>query len=279
MKSLVLHPQSQERYAYFVADTPQSIVVVAPAGSGKETLLYTLAAEIAGEHAAGRIITIEPEPDKTTIGIDQIRDLKALFRLKSAESRIVVIPHAELLTPEAQNSFLKLLEEPPEHVHFFLAVSKLADLLETIQSRTTVWRLVPPTTEQIKDYFTDADPAKLEKAIAIGESRIGLITALVSKDADHELLQAIDTAKEILAESKFNRLQKVDLLSKDSSQCSLVIEALELIGKAALEHAAVKNSQSVKQWHRRLVYITEARTHLEHKVQPKLVLDWLFMKI
>lgn len=277
--SLLLHPQSKEQYEHFVSDAPQSILLVAPEGAGKETLLYTLAQDVAGEHSAGRIFTLEPEPDKQTIGIEQIRELKVTLRLKSAEHRIIVIPHAEQLTPEAQNSFLKLLEEPPKGVHFFMAVTKLSDLLETIQSRAIVWRLVLPTNAQIKDYFKDADERTLAKAIAIGESRIGLISALVAEDASHELLQAIETAKEILTESKFDRLLRVDLLSKDPPHMNLVLLALELTCKAALEHAASKQAHSVKQWHKRLGLISEAEQMLAKKVQAKLVLDWLFMKL
>jgi DNA polymerase III delta prime subunit len=279
MSTLLLHPQTQERFEHFVNDAPQSILLVAPEGSGKESLLFELAQQIAGEHSAGRIFTLEPEPDKSSIGIEQIRELKTTLRLKSDQHRIVVIPHGELLTTEAQNSFLKLLEEPPKGVHFFMAVTTVSDMLETIQSRTVVWRLVLPTADQIEAYYNDVDKVRLRKAIAIGESRIGLISAILTNESNHELLQAIETAKEILAESKFERLLRVDLLSKDAPQTALVLEALELTCKAALEHAANKQAQSVKQWHKRLTLISEAMQMLAKKVQTKLVLDWLFMKL
>ena len=178
-----------------------------------------------------------------------------------------------------QEELLKILEEPPKDVHFFMAVTKLGDMLDTIQSRTVVWRLNLPTKEQLNTYFADKPDAHRAKAIAIGESRIGLITALLDDDENHELLHAIDTAKEILGENHFERMIRVDALSKDAVQTALVLEALELVCKAALENAASKNNHTVKQWHKRLGYVTQAEDWLQTKVQAKLVLSHLFMRI
>lgn len=276
---LLLHPQSQDRFDAIIADPPQSILLVAPEGSGKETLLLQLADSILGEHPTGRLFLIEPPEDKNSIGIDAIRELKMALRLKSDKHRVVVAPHAELLTDDAQNSFLKLLEEPPKDVHFFLAVTKLGDVLETIQSRTAVWRLTPPTTEQLDTYFSDAPMALKAKAFAIGQGRVGLITAMLKHQDDHELLHTIDVAKEILAETHFKRLVRVDALAKDQKQVVLLIESLQLICKAALEHAAKNNNHSVSQWHKRLSRVAQAEAELADNVQPKLVLDHLFMTI
>ena len=276
---LLLHPQSQAHFDAFRTETPQSILLVAPEGSGKQTILYELAQAVLGDHASGRLFTLEPLEDKNSISIDQIRELKVTLRLKSKEHRIVLIPHAELLTDDAQNSFLKLLEEPPTGVHFFMAVTKLGDVLQTIQSRTVVWRLTPPTTAQLEQYFADYPPASLAKAIAISGHRVGLMTAILERQDDHELLLAIDTAKEILGETHFKRLVRVDALSKDVKQTNLLLEALVLICKAALEQAAAKQAQSVKQWHKRLERVNAAEAELADKVNPKLVLDHLFMTI
>jgi DNA polymerase III delta prime subunit len=225
------------------------------------------------------LFDIAPLEDKNSIGIEAIRELKTSLRLKSDKHRVVIIPHSELLTPEAHNSFLKILEEPPKDVHFFMAVTKLGDMLDTIQSRTVVWRLNLPTKDQLNIYFASKPDTQRAKAIAISESRIGLITALLDDDENHELLHAIDTAKELLGENHFERMIRVDALSKDAMQTALLLEALELVCKAALENAASKNNHTVKQWHKRLGYVTQAEDWLAGKVQAKLVLSHLFMRI
>ena len=277
--ALLLHPQAEQRYIILRNDPPQSVLVVAPQGSGKETLLNALANEILGDHHAGRLFILTPPEDKKSIGIDAIRELKVNLRLKSAESRVVLIPHAEQLTTEAQNSFLKLLEEPPVAVHFLMAVTKLGDMLDTIQSRTVIWRLTLPTKQQLHEYFADKPEAMRTKAIAIGESRVGLISALLDEDKNHDFLYAIDTAKEILAETHFYRIVRVDALSKDAIQTAQLLEAIELICKAALENAANNNAHTARQWHKRLAIVTKAQEYLAENVQAKLVLSYLFMRI
>lgn len=276
---LLLHPQTKQRYDIVVSDPPQSILLVAPQGSGKETLLRALAADILGANYAGRLLEITPIEDKKSIGIEAIRDLKNTLRLKYSEHRVVLVPHAELMTTDAQNSFLKLLEEPPAGVHIFMSVTKLGDMLETIQSRAVVWQLTLPTKQQLNEYFARYSEAQRAKALAIGGSRVGLIVALLGDQQNHDLLHAIDTAKEILGENHFERMIRVDALSKDTVQIVLLLDALELVCKAALEHAASKNNSTVKQWHRRLKLITQAQDWLAENLQTKLVLSHLFMRI
>jgi DNA polymerase III subunit delta' len=57
--------------------------------------------------------------------------------------RIGVIDHAEALTDEAANAFLKTLEDPPTHATIVLIAEGPDALLPTVASRCTTLRLVP----------------------------------------------------------------------------------------------------------------------------------------
>jgi len=76
-------------------------------------------------------------------GIDQIRRLKTitLNRPIKANSRAFVIYQAQNLTIEAQNSLLKILEEPPPANTIILLTNNLAGLPDTIKSRCQVIKL------------------------------------------------------------------------------------------------------------------------------------------
>jgi DNA polymerase-3 subunit delta' len=279
MRAILLHPNAQKRFEQICENPPQSILLIAPVGSGKKALLRKLSTDLLGQHAAGRLFVIEPEPDKSTIGIEQIRQIKSDLRLKSDSLRIILINEASRLTDEAQNSLLKLLEEPPEFTLFLLSANTPNELLPTIRSRTLLWRLTSPTKDQILNHFANYDQAKVTKAYAISDGRIGLMSALLDGEDEHPLLQAIDIAKEILGETHFERLVRVDALVKDANGLQLLLEAMVLVSKAALEHAASANAQSVKQWHRRLVNTLAAQDQLAANVQPKLVLSHLFVVV
>ena len=87
-------------------------------------------------------ILITPEP---SIGIEKLRELLPKIFLKPYQSpqKIVVIENAHKMTTEAQNSFLKTLEEPPEKTIILLLVENLDQLLPTIISRCQVINLLP----------------------------------------------------------------------------------------------------------------------------------------
>ena len=93
--------------------------------------------------------TKSTHPDIITIdhltgwGIDQIRRLHTvvLNRPIKANARAIVIHQAQNLTIEAQNSLLKILEEPPPSNTFILLADNLASLSDTIKSRCQIIRL------------------------------------------------------------------------------------------------------------------------------------------
>lgn len=69
--------------------------------------------------------------------VDQVRRMEADAAIlpNEAARKVYIIREAELLNNEAQNAFLKLLEEPPEWVLFLLCAKNAAALLPTVRSR------------------------------------------------------------------------------------------------------------------------------------------------
>lgn len=75
-----------------------------------------------------------------TIGIETIKLLQEKIFLKPIKSanKMVIIEDAQLLTPEAQNALLKVLEEPPANTYIILGSVSKDSLLPTILSRCQV---------------------------------------------------------------------------------------------------------------------------------------------
>lgn len=75
---------------------------------------------------------------KGSISIDKVREIQDYAYITPMESqwRIVTIVQADRLTKEGANSFLKILEEPPEKVIFILITTNWKLIPETIRSRT-----------------------------------------------------------------------------------------------------------------------------------------------
>lgn len=70
-------------------------------------------------------------------GIDEIRDLreKAKYSTVKSKYKIFIIDEIHMLTKEAFNALLKILEEPPKHVIFIFATTEPYNVIPTILSR------------------------------------------------------------------------------------------------------------------------------------------------
>jgi len=88
---------------------------------------------ISGSHPDFLLVS----PDKGAIKIAQIRNLiKALsFAPYEAETRVILIEDVHTMRPEAANSLLKTLEEPPDNNLSILTADSAGNVLQTIISR------------------------------------------------------------------------------------------------------------------------------------------------
>lgn len=93
--------------------------------------------------------------DRTTLGIDTIREVRAdAFILPSeAERKIYIIEDAHLMTNDAQNAFLQVLEEPPSYAVFLLTCTEPLRLLPTVRSRAPSLRLRPLTADEMEEFL------------------------------------------------------------------------------------------------------------------------------
>jgi DNA polymerase III subunit gamma/tau len=81
-------------------------------------------------------------------GVDDARDLreKAYFAPVRDRYKVYIIDEAHMVTPQAFNALLKLVEEPPPHLRFIFATTEPDKVIPTIRSRTHHYpfRLIPP---------------------------------------------------------------------------------------------------------------------------------------
>ena len=88
---------------------------------------------------------ISPESKSRRITIETMREMERMIHLKAGPSghKFGVIVDAERMTIQAQNAFLKTLEEPPPGTVLLLITGKPEELLPTILSRVIEMPLLP----------------------------------------------------------------------------------------------------------------------------------------
>ncbi|HEY6712870.1 MAG TPA: DNA polymerase III subunit gamma/tau [Rubrobacter sp.] len=95
-------------------------------------------------------------------GIDEIRDLRDKVNLAPAAGRmkVYIIDEVHMLTAEAFNALLKMLEEPPEHVVFVLATTEKHKVLPTIISRCQSFDFRRPSIETLTGKLREISDAE-----------------------------------------------------------------------------------------------------------------------
>lgn len=136
MNDLVLNQSTELALKSLLINRPQSIILTGEKGVG----LMSIAKYIAAQYDIKPQIIL-PEKNESIdqvngiIGIDMIREIKESTKSKTQNGRIIIIDDAEKMTPEAQNAFLKLLEEPNQNTFFILLSHLYSNLLKTTLSR------------------------------------------------------------------------------------------------------------------------------------------------
>lgn len=85
----------------------------------------------------GRSVDVLEIDAASNRGIDEIRDLrdKALYTTAQSRYKVYIVDEVHMLTNEAFNALLKILEEPPPKVIFILATTEVYKLPLTVVSR------------------------------------------------------------------------------------------------------------------------------------------------
>lgn len=141
---------------------PHQLLFTGPSGCGKTTLARILKDKLDCSERDFREINCADFR-----GIDMVREIRQAVNLHAlgGTSRVWLIDEAHKLSNDAQNALLKMVEEPPEHVYFFLATTDPGKLLKTMQTRVTEIRTVALTNEAMNKML-DFVLAKEEKEIS-----------------------------------------------------------------------------------------------------------------
>ena len=153
-----------------------------------------------------------------SIGVDAIRELLHAVSEHTYEGgkRIVRIENAERMTPQAQNSLLKTLEEPNEETVFLLTCDDATKLLPTIISRCRMLRLHPWSDAYIIDVLQKRgiEPSRAQRSARVSGGSIGAAIACAEDESYWQRRQQILST--VFALKEKSEIGKVSNSFKDS---------------------------------------------------------------
>ncbi len=176
-------------------------------------------------------------------GIDEIRNLRENVRFAPAEGkfRVYIIDEIHMLTKEANNAFLKTLEEPPSHAVFIGATTEIEQVPRTVLSRVQRFnfRLVPQSeiAGYLKFIAEKEEIAATEEAIdllagrASGSLRdgVGLLDQLAAYSEGEITADEVRKALGVIDQNLFFRAVDT-VVDKNSAAVFQLVEDLSGIG-------------------------------------------------
>lgn len=138
-------------------------IFVGEKGIGKNILAEVISAKLLGLKEPRNHVDIihwTLDKGKSSIGVNTIRSITEECNKKPFEGdkKIIIIDSGDKITFQAQNAFLKTIEEPPTNVFIFILCEDLEGILDTIKSRCCIHKLRPLNNSQMEKFIRSKYP-------------------------------------------------------------------------------------------------------------------------
>ncbi len=226
--------------------------------------------------------TIELANNGESIKIEEVR--KIIDRLQMSRQsnyKIVLIDGLQRMTPEAANSFLKMLEEPPERTMFIMTAPSINLLLPTIVSRVRILNftgsrmgevkdqiseMFPELSNEVKDQISGFSYGKMGRAVRLARNPEMLADLLVTY---HHVERFLDNT--VVAE----KFAYVNEIAEEDGKVESFLQMLTLATRSRLHGDVTTRDKHSKN----LLKIADAGILLKKNVNMKLVLENLMLAL
>ncbi|MBZ9684899.1 DNA polymerase III subunit delta' [Clostridium estertheticum] len=282
-------------------------LLVGEDGIGKSKLARNIGLKILGKNKDMQyadLVEWHIEKNKSTIGVGSIRTLIEEINKKPYEGdkKVIIIYEADKMTPQAQNAYLKTIEEPPVNVTILLLCENLEVILDTIKSRCQIHKLKSLTVDEMEKFlkinypnlsleeikvivaFSDGIPGKAERFI--GDSNFKDIRNItleillqLNKVGTEELMKyekklsnQKENFKEIL--TAFLSYIRDTIIYKEIEEENIIINIDKLLSIKELA-----NIFSFNKLNGIINIINDTRENLDRNVNPGLTFEVMLLKM
>lgn len=251
---------------------PHALILEGPAGCGKRTLARVIAQALLctgeGEKPCGACDACRKAANNThpdlflaaggsgprTFHIEAIRRIRedAFVVPNEGAVKVYLLENAGVMTEQAQNALLKVLEEPPPYVRFLMTCESSSQLLATILSRAPALSLEPLSQEKAAEALCqirpEIEPEQARREAVLWDGNLGRMLESLQDGvlAKAETLAA-ELVKAALEETELPLLTCAIPLLKDKELTRAVFSRLVLLLRDSLVMRAGAGTRSARQ--------------------------------
>lgn len=196
------------------------------------------------------ILFITPEKDKATIGVEPIRDAitEALIKPFYNRHKVFIIDDGDILTPQAQNALLKIIEEPPEYAIFIIVCTNSEILLETVRSRAVTVTFSPLPDKIVREYIENKYPDEPRVEFLVKYcAGIPKSADLIISDNDFDTMreEVLNLIPRLLSKNKAYAYDVAEYIENNKDRANEIYDMMLLYLRDAVIYAMGKNDNVI----------------------------------
>ena len=214
-------------------------------GLGKKTIAANIAAQIVSSgNTSGHTINPMSHPDiiwvehsgaKQGFSVETLRDLcaDAFILPNNGEKKVYILADCDNISVLAQNTLLKIVEEPPKFTHFIFTAQSKSIFLPTVLSRVISLGVAECSDKECRDALSDkgyTDEALINEALFSFSGNIGMCLGYLE---DGELRKSVELVRNItdsiINKSEYQLLKALTLLENNRQLAKTVFSMLDKI--------------------------------------------------
>ncbi len=203
------------------------------------------------------IYTAQVSGKTEIVNVEEIRKIcnDTYIKPNEANIKVYILPNADKMQHQAQNAFLKVLEEPPQNILFILCCTNAGQLLGTIRSRVTIYNL---------DIDGISDDSQVAEAIERAEKIIMALT----KSKGYDLLCAIGELGNNRAIAKAV-VEQLNILISNAVKCKITGTQCSNVQQKLVDNVETINLMN-------MIHILDTATlRLKSNINMNLFTAWL----
>ncbi|MDD3224762.1 MAG: DNA polymerase III subunit delta' [Clostridium sp.] len=156
-------------------DFPHAMLILGEDGIGKTYVAHEAALNILKKEEYKDYVDIEDyriHKNKKSISVDDVRNIieEVNKRPYEGDNKVIIVHDSDRMTIQAQNAFLKTIEEPPKGVYIILLCENGKNVLDTIKSRCQTYKLTRLNDSELDKFIKNRYPSVSEENLKVAEA-------------------------------------------------------------------------------------------------------------